>query len=590
MEAMRKRRELLVCILIGTSFMLVASLVAAIAPRSKMATAQSETRISISIGESTLPQGGASYLVGQFFNLPQDPNDDGEFHPDHSFRFDLERNSEGTWSDANDCEESPIGENKRFITWYRSPIDFRTVFPGGFQIPSNCPVGSYRVLATARLSSSPTDVVTQTHELTVIPGPQVTIDITSTPPFYRGAQIDVTMKFNHLNNLLDDNLPDDKSLSYRADIMEIVSEDSFNYANECEGTGIGNVDKSTDATNSFNRSPSGAIDDQDNDGTVEVSGQIATTCPTGTFKLEVRLWDSSNSELTSKTVEYVISTDANASPTARMELSESTVQPGNTIDVTATFYDIQGDSNTRVYTEAYVYQIVNGAQQTVSDCHGPGMGYDVQTAVYRNPIVQTYTIADTCPTGSYTVKVHYLDSSNQEIISVSKVFTIGNPPPPPDLLPTFDTTWNPTYTARERIQFTQQLIEGSGGDGTLTYEAEDLPPGLEFIASTRTVQGTPTQDGNYVVTYKVEDADGDPASTTFRINVADNPVPTPPIVSNYTAQVGTLFEEQLPEGSGGDGTLAYDATGLPDGLVFIAATRTIRARRQQRGRRPSRTQ
>ena len=59
--------------------------------------------------------------------------------------------------------------------------------------------------------------------------------------------------------------------------------------------------------------------------------------------------------------------------------------------------------------------------------------------------------------------------------------------------------------------------------GTLTYDATDLPDGLDFIRATRTITGTPTTPEAPTVTYTVTDADGDPHSTTFSITVSQCP-------------------------------------------------------------------
>ena len=77
----------------------------------------------------------------------------------------------------------------------------------------------------------------------------------SSEPYYRGNEIDVTMEFTYLNNL-----QDGSNLTYRADVMKIHSENSRNYANDCEGTALGNISKSGETNdNDFNPSdnPSG---------------------------------------------------------------------------------------------------------------------------------------------------------------------------------------------------------------------------------------------------------------------------------------------------------------------------------------------
>ena len=120
---MRQRQGTLLCIAIGLAFVLAASLISLLAPSQGTAYAQTTPSASISIGEYTLPQGGATYLVVGFRNMPQDPSDDGKFHPDLVFRLDLHRNSDGSWVEENDCDSTLFGKNYHFNTWWRDDID-----------------------------------------------------------------------------------------------------------------------------------------------------------------------------------------------------------------------------------------------------------------------------------------------------------------------------------------------------------------------------------------------------------------------------------------------------------------------------------
>ena len=561
---MHRRKEFLIGSLIGLCIMLLALLAAVVAPRSRTVYAQDPPHVSISIGEATLPQGGSTYLVGTFRNMPKDPTDPGKFHPNLKYRFDLERNSEGSWIEENDCESDHFNRNIGISVYWRERLDV-PVGPGdGFAIGSDCPVGSYRINLVAKLSTSTTDLASDTREFTVIAGPSVEIDLSSTS-IMRGVQTDVTLRFTHLNNI-----QDDPTLSYRADIMRLISADSRNYANECEGTGIGNIDKSNDASNGYSESVSGSLDYQDGDGTVEISGNIAATCSTGRYELKVSLWDSAKWELTSDKVEFIVSTDPSATPSVRVSMSEdSPVTPGTEFDVIFNFYDLQ--DNTAIL---YLDTLTNtGTNQPVGGmvCGGSlvGWGQDVSSTVTRNPIVNRVTIASDCPVGSYRLKSVIQDSSGNEIISGSRDFDIGDP----DLTPTAPSVSN--FTAKQNSYFSQQLPTGSGGDGTLSYGATGLPAGLSFNSSTRTIAGTPSGTGTSTVTYTVTDSDGDSDSVDFTITVAPDLTPTAPSVSNLTATQNAPFSQQLTTGSGGDGTLSYAATPLPAGLSFDDLTRTI---------------
>ena len=116
------------------------------------------------------------------------------------------------------------------------------------------------------------------------------------------------------------------------------------------------------------------------------------------------------------------------------------------------------------------------------------------------------------------------------------------------------------------------LPEVAGGTPPLTYSlAPALPAGLTFDAATRTISGTPlaaapATEYTYTVT------DGANASTSlppFSIEVK-----LPDTIRTY--EVDKAIEPlPLPEVTGGTPPLTYSVSGLPAGLSFDAATRTI---------------
>jgi len=64
------------------------------------------------------------------------------------------------------------------------------------------------------------------------------------------------------------------------------------------------------------------------------------------------------------------------------------------------------------------------------------------------------------------------------------------------------------------------LPEAEHGSTGYTYELLGLPAGLAFAADTRVISGAPARmDGAVMVTYSVEDADGDSDTQTFAIAV-----------------------------------------------------------------------
>jgi len=138
-----------------------------------------------------------------------------------------------------------------------------------------------------------------------------------------------------------------------------------------------------------------------------------------------------------------------------------------------------------------------------------------------------------------------------------------------------------TYTAGTAID-SLVLPAASGGTGTLTYRVLGLPAGLEFDSATRTLSGTPSAatDGAVEVSYIVTDEDESVALLNFNITVTTE-MSTSFGFANaevadqmYTAG-SAITPLVLPTASGGTGTLTYRLVGLPAGLSFDSATRTL---------------
>ena len=76
------------------------------------------------------------------------------------------------------------------------------------------------------------------------------------------------------------------------------------------------------------------------------------------------------------------------------------------------------------------------------------------------------------------------------------------------------------YTAGTTIS-ALVLPEATGGEGEITYRVSELPAGLSFDATTRTISGTPeaATDGAVEVTYTAQDSAEAAATLTFSITV-----------------------------------------------------------------------
>ena len=214
---------------------------------------------------------------------------------------------------------------------------------------------------------------------------------------------------------------------------------------------------------------------------------------------------------------------------------------------------------------------------------------------------RTYSVLSVLPAGlSFDADTRTLSGTPSAATdgAVVVIYTVSDEAGTVDLL-TFSITVNPamstsfgfaaavddqTYTAGTAID-DLVLPAASGGTGTLTYSIlTTLPAGLEFDAATRTISGTPSAatDGAVDVTYLVTDEGGSAAVLTFSITVnpgmsssslafADNAA-----IADQAYTAGSpIVPLVLPAASGGTGALTYRLVGLPAGLVFDAATRTL---------------
>ena len=134
-----------------------------------------------------------------------------------------------------------------------------------------------------------------------------------------------------------------------------------------------------------------------------------------------------------------------------------------------------------------------------------------------------------------------------------------------------------TYTMDTAIM-DLTLPEATGGTGTLTYTLTGpgdsaLPGGLTFNASTRTLSGTPDTAGTTILTYEVTDTNNASKSATFTIIVSEGLALSARGDQNYT-EGRAITDLQLPEATGGTGTLTYTLTSVP-GLNFNANNRTL---------------
>jgi len=112
----------------------------------------------------------------------------------------------------------------------------------------------------------------------------------------------------------------------------------------------------------------------------------------------------------------------------------------------------------------------------------------------------------------------------------------------------------------------------------ITYTVSNLPAWMSFNPATRTLSGTPSAVGSWTLTITGTDAAGASASTTLTVTTPN----TGPVLVNQVPQQWLWrnfpWSLQIPANTFADAngdTLTWSVSGLPSGLSFDAATRTI---------------
>ncbi len=106
------------------------------------------------------------------------------------------------------------------------------------------------------------------------------------------------------------------------------------------------------------------------------------------------------------------------------------------------------------------------------------------------------------------------------------------------------------------------------GSATITYGAQNLPPGLTLDIATGIITGTPTTQGTFPITIVAANSAGSD-SQTLTLKVALNP---PAITSPLSASASTINLFIYVITAAGQPTLVFTATGLPPGLTLSGNT------------------
>ena len=321
---------------------------------------------------------------------------------------------------------------------------------------------------------------------------------------------------------------------------------------------------------------------------------IPEDCPIGPYRVKFVLKDEHNAEFVSDKREFTVL----LGPSVTIEMPAGPHYRGTSIDATIKFHElIQGASYTY---EAYV---MNDNPNYADNCEGTGLARNEifsLGSVDENPEVRTGTITSSCPKENYDLTVRLFNAENRIKATKSEVFNITtNPAAIPSVSVAmseaspvtpgteFDVIFN-FYDLQDdtAIRYldtltntgTNQPVGGMDCGGSLVGWGQDVS--ATVIRNPIVNRVTITSDcpvGSYRLKSVIQDNSGNEIiSGSIDFDIGDPDLtPTAPSVLNFTAKQNSYFSQQLPTGSGGDGTLSYGATGLPAGLSFNSSTRTI---------------
>jgi uncharacterized repeat protein (TIGR03803 family) len=153
--------------------------------------------------------------------------------------------------------------------------------------------------------------------------------------------------------------------------------------------------------------------------------------------------------------------------------------------------------------------------------------------------------------------------------SLGTIFTLGPAKPapttnhPPALVNPVPDQYSPPGAAFALIVPGNTFTE-TDGNQTLSYSASGLPPGISFDPATRTLGGTPTQAGSYIVIVTATDSGTPPqsATTSFKFTVSVSP----------PVQLTLTKVTDLPDHNAGDVGLVEGLDGRLYGWASQAGT------------------
>jgi type II secretory pathway pseudopilin PulG len=119
-------------------------------------------------------------------------------------------------------------------------------------------------------------------------------------------------------------------------------------------------------------------------------------------------------------------------------------------------------------------------------------------------------------------------------------------------------------------------FEADGGEGDLTWRADNLPPGMSINASTGTVSGTPTTAaaGTWATRVTVSDVYEQEDYVAWTWYIRALPVISTASTATFSAPGGAAYTRTFAA-TGGSPALVWTAVNLPPGLTMAAGTGVV---------------
>ena len=321
--------------------------------------------------------------------------------------------------------------------------------------------------------------------------------------------------------------------------------------------------------------------------------------PAGTtYTIQVAVTDLVNN---SDTEAYTLTIVSNAIPTFNASISDLSFPAQLAIDThdTQTLPEASGGTGTLEYSLTAV-QV--GSLGMLANNLPDGLAFD--STASSDTFLQLTGTPTAAAVGVYdmTYKVQDIVDDGVVLETATTIFqlTVTANQPPVFSQAAMDAVQD-SYSEVGGTSITDLVLPeamGGEGDGDLEYDltaaiaanstglldSKDLPQGLAFTASSRTLSGTPTTaaEGMYIMTYTADDTDSnsdtsDTATITFTLVVAtdERPIltPTAAIIASGTKNQ-QLATTTLPEVSGGNGDWTDSLSGMymPHGGSATAVT------------------